>query len=94
MSWSSLINLGNVLLASAVAVGFFINKWWIRLFVFTITGFFLKFYPGMDFAILFFLLSAAAGSWLGDFLRKKTGLAAVFAVVFAEIIFNLSLHLL
>lgn len=94
MSWLSLINLGNILLAAAVTASFFIDKWWIRLFIFAVTGFFLKFYPGMDFAILFFLLSAVAGSWFGNFLRNKTNLAAISAVVFAEIIFNLSLHLL
>jgi uncharacterized membrane protein (UPF0182 family) len=88
MSWSSLISFGNLLLAAAVIAGLFLKEWWQRILVFVIAGFFVKFYPGFDVVILFFLLSAAFGVWLGNLLKTKTSIAFVAAVISAEIIFN------
>lgn len=88
MSWSSLISFGNLLLGLAVAASFFFRNWWQRILVFSIAGFFVKFYPGFDVTLLFFILSAAFGSWLGDFLRTKISFGFVIAIVAAEMIFN------
>jgi len=84
-----LISFGNLLLGFVVATSFFFRNWWQRILIFSIAGFFVKFYPGFDMTLLFFILSAAFGSWLGDFLRKKISFGFVIAILASEVVFNI-----
>jgi hypothetical protein len=65
------------------------KEWWQRILIFVIAGFFVKFYPGFDIVVLFFLLSAVFGVWFGNSLKTKTNISLLIAVLSAEVIFNI-----
>ncbi|MCL4406466.1 MAG: hypothetical protein M1586_01195 [Patescibacteria group bacterium] len=93
MSLSSLISFGNLLLGLAVVASFFLENWWQKILVFVVAGFFVKFYPGFDLSLFLFILSAAFGAWLADFLRNRTSANFIISVIVAEIVFNVLIAL-